>query len=290
MRIANEIDGAAGSCAKNLWRPAKHATSDSPRPTPGRYFYQPLIQFHSGEQLGRGLYGAIIVDEPHPVPTDAELILILSDWRLDASGADRRRFRQSGRRAAAGSLWRRDQRQFEREIPPLTYPPGARLRLRLVNASNARMLDCFSIGAAPTIIARRRSGSATRSNRCAIPSRSDPARVSTCCWTCRRQEGQKIRLILARRNRIARCRGAGVRDQGAARPAPAPPPRAATPIPCCRREIPLQAAKRFEIVIEGGAQKTTPGGIQAEGRRLAPHLENQWPRLERVLTARRCFR
>ena len=93
-------------------------------PDAGLYFYQPLVQFHSGEQLGRGLYGVVIVDEPKPLPADAELILVLSDWWLDAQAqivgdfdnpADALR---QGRYGAVTSV------NSAEKTAPLAYPPS----------------------------------------------------------------------------------------------------------------------------------------------------------------------
>lgn len=51
-------------------------------PDPGTYFYHP----HSGVQLDRGLYGVLIVDDPHePGDYDAEWIVVLDDW-VDGTG------------------------------------------------------------------------------------------------------------------------------------------------------------------------------------------------------------
>ena len=39
------------------------------------------------EQLGRGLYGALIVDETDPPPADRDMLAVIADWRLDDKGA-----------------------------------------------------------------------------------------------------------------------------------------------------------------------------------------------------------
>jgi multicopper oxidase len=49
---------------------------------PGTYWYHP----HVGVQLDRGLYGVVIVDDPHePGRYDVELVVVLDDW-LDGTG------------------------------------------------------------------------------------------------------------------------------------------------------------------------------------------------------------
>jgi FtsP/CotA-like multicopper oxidase with cupredoxin domain len=49
----------------------------SPFPTPGTYFFHP----HAGVQLDRGLYGALIVEDPaEPGRYDREAVVVLDDW------------------------------------------------------------------------------------------------------------------------------------------------------------------------------------------------------------------
>ena len=265
MRIANEIDGAAGLVQKFV-APGETRDIKFTPPDAGLYFYQPLIQFHSGEQLGRGLYGALIVDEPHPIPADAELILILSDWQLDAQAqiisdfdnpADALR---QGRYGAVTSV------NSNAKTPPLIYPPGARLRLRLVNASNARLMGLFFDGAAPTITAvDGQVCDPFEPVRHTIP--MGPGARFDVLLDLPPQEGQKIRLILRGETELPDAVALEFVTQGAARPAhPPPPARAANPL--LPAEIPLQAAKRIELVIEGGAQKTTPAGFKPKGEDL----------------------
>ena len=51
-------------------------------PDPGTYFYHP----HSGVQLDRGLYGALVVEDPaEPGRYDQEWIVVLDDW-VDGTG------------------------------------------------------------------------------------------------------------------------------------------------------------------------------------------------------------
>lgn len=51
-------------------------------PDPGTYWYHP----HVGVQLDRGLYGVVVVEDPHePGAYDAELLVVLDDW-LDGTG------------------------------------------------------------------------------------------------------------------------------------------------------------------------------------------------------------
>ena len=54
-------------------------------PDAGTYWYHPHA--HSAEQVGRGLMGALIIEEPEPPPVDRDVVWVLGDFRLkdDAS-------------------------------------------------------------------------------------------------------------------------------------------------------------------------------------------------------------
>ncbi len=53
-------------------------------PDAGTFWYHSHL--YSSEQLERGLYGALIVEEPAPVAVDRDIVLVLDDWRLTSDG------------------------------------------------------------------------------------------------------------------------------------------------------------------------------------------------------------
>ncbi|OXS82072.1 multicopper oxidase family protein [Kocuria marina] len=53
---------------------------------PGTYWYHPHRHGHVADQLAAGLYGAIVVEDPDPVPVARERVLVVSDLTLDDSG------------------------------------------------------------------------------------------------------------------------------------------------------------------------------------------------------------
>jgi FtsP/CotA-like multicopper oxidase with cupredoxin domain len=81
IALRNDMDGAADLTQKRI------PTGGSFRyeftvPDPGTYWYHP----HVGVQLDRGLYGPLIVDDPHePGGYDVEFVVVLDDW-LDGTG------------------------------------------------------------------------------------------------------------------------------------------------------------------------------------------------------------
>ena len=81
IALRNDMDGVPGVTQKPI-RPASSFTYEFTAPDPGTYFYHP----HAGVQLDRGLYGALLVDDPdEPGGYDAEWIVVLDDW-VDGTG------------------------------------------------------------------------------------------------------------------------------------------------------------------------------------------------------------
>ena len=81
IALRNDMDGVPGITQDPI-RSASSFTYEFTVPDPGTYFYHP----HSGVQLDRGLYGALIVDDPAEVGNyDEEWVVILDDW-LDGTG------------------------------------------------------------------------------------------------------------------------------------------------------------------------------------------------------------
>jgi FtsP/CotA-like multicopper oxidase with cupredoxin domain len=146
LRGDNAMDGAAPLTQQ----PAAPGESFDYRRTlgdPGVFCYRPSVFPQSAELVGRGLKGLLIVDEPKPLESDADLTLLLDDWRLDAKGAfDGAFFRQP----ASGPLL-----TVNGAPAPASYtlPPRARVRLRLANLAIARIMALSFDGVKPYVIA-----------------------------------------------------------------------------------------------------------------------------------------
>ncbi|AXG14415.1 multicopper oxidase family protein [Intrasporangium calvum] len=81
IALANAADGVPGMTQDPI-RPSTTFTYEFVAPDPGTYFYHP----HSGVQLDRGLYAALIVDDPQePGGYDLEYVVVLDDW-VDGTG------------------------------------------------------------------------------------------------------------------------------------------------------------------------------------------------------------
>jgi FtsP/CotA-like multicopper oxidase with cupredoxin domain len=116
----------------------------------GTFWYHPHMR--SFEQVGRGLYGPLIVEEVEPLRADREATWVLDDWRLTPEGEISGDF-GSGHDAVHGGRVG-DTVTINGRIPD-AFPvrKGERLRLRLVNAANARIFALDFAGHAPVVVA-----------------------------------------------------------------------------------------------------------------------------------------
>jgi FtsP/CotA-like multicopper oxidase with cupredoxin domain len=123
----------------------------------GTYWYHPHQR--GFEQVTRGLYGALIVEERNPPVVDEDWAWVIADWRLDPTGALRAEFENRFDMSHAGRIGNTvtingKLAMFRDADPrPLEVKAGTRIRLRLLNASVARSYQLVFDGAAPLIVA-----------------------------------------------------------------------------------------------------------------------------------------
>lgn len=109
-------------------------------PDAGTFLIRPMVLGGgSGEPSGRGLAGLLIVEEREPPPVDADFALLVRDWLLDASGT-LAPFGATGEAALAGRLGNRLAVEGADAPKRIELPPGSRLRLRIANGCNARIM------------------------------------------------------------------------------------------------------------------------------------------------------
>ncbi len=149
LRIPNDMDGVP-----HLTQPPIPAGGgfryEFACPDAGTFWYHPHQR--SDVQVGRGLYGALIVEEETPPDVDRDLTWILDDWRLleDASISDDfgnlRDIAHAGRIGNTVTINGRLRETVE-------VRAGERIRLRLINAANARIMGLVFEGHDPTVVA-----------------------------------------------------------------------------------------------------------------------------------------
>jgi multicopper oxidase len=81
VALRNDMDGVPGMTQEPIGAGGRFQYEFT-APDPGTYFYHP----HSGVQLDRGLYGVLVVDDPHDAGDyDLEWVVVLDDW-VDGTG------------------------------------------------------------------------------------------------------------------------------------------------------------------------------------------------------------
>ncbi len=116
----------------------------------GTFWYHPHER--SFEQVGRGLYGPLIIEEPEPISVDRDVTWVLGDWRLQPDAQLRDDFggffdiSHNGRVGNTVTINGRVPDTF-------AVRSSERIRLRLINAANARIFGLDFRGHRPWIIA-----------------------------------------------------------------------------------------------------------------------------------------
>ena len=143
LRIANALAGIAGLTQAPI-EPGGEAEIRFTPPDAGFNLYLPDAGAATARQLAAGLFGPIVVEEPSPPAVDLEAIVVLADWRLDEAGRLRDDSAPAGALVTAGAA-----------AAPQRFaaPPGARVRLRLANASATRAMTIAVDGVTPLIVA-----------------------------------------------------------------------------------------------------------------------------------------
>lgn len=136
IRIENAMDGVPGLTQK----PVANGDGFTYRftcPDAGTYWYHPHKM--SSEQIARGLYGALIVEERVPLEVDQDHALLFDDWRLTEDGQiHEASFGAMHDRAHAGRYGNTFSLNGTTDHV-LPVRSGDRLRLRFVNVANANV-------------------------------------------------------------------------------------------------------------------------------------------------------
>jgi FtsP/CotA-like multicopper oxidase with cupredoxin domain len=149
LRVPNAMDGVPHLTQPPIG-PGESFVYEFDLPDAGTYWYHPHER--SFEQVGRGLYGPLIVEEREPIQVDRDVTWVLDDWRLlqDAQISDDfGNFMDASHNGRVGNTVTVNGRILE------TFPvrAGERVRLRLINAANARIFGLEFHGHRPRVIA-----------------------------------------------------------------------------------------------------------------------------------------
>jgi FtsP/CotA-like multicopper oxidase with cupredoxin domain len=153
LRHANAMDGVAGLTQAAV-EPGKTFDYRILTKDAGVSLYHPLVVGRTAEQVGRGLAGLLVVEEEGWAPVEADLGVVLDDWRLNTDHQLESGFLAQGDSARLGRLG--NVLTVNGKVGPETFVfrPRARVRLRIGGAMNARVLPMrFEKMARATVLA-----------------------------------------------------------------------------------------------------------------------------------------
>jgi FtsP/CotA-like multicopper oxidase with cupredoxin domain len=149
VRVPNAMDGVPHLTQAPI-APGETFTYEFDLPDAGTYWYHPHER--SFEQVGRGLYGPLIVEEPQPIRVDRDIAWVLDDWRLRPDAEIRDDFGNFMDTSHAGSIG--NTVTINGRVPStFAVRANERIRLRLINAANARIFSLEFQGHRPRVIA-----------------------------------------------------------------------------------------------------------------------------------------
>ncbi len=149
IRLPNAMDGVAGLTQPPI-KPGDSFRYTFTPPDAGTFWYHSHVNAY--EQVGRGLYGPLIIEEAAPPKVDRELTWMIDDWRLLDDASIKNDFSNGHDRSHAGRIGNVPtvNGRFRDVIEVQT---GERIRLRIINASNARNFALTFTDLEPSIIA-----------------------------------------------------------------------------------------------------------------------------------------
>jgi FtsP/CotA-like multicopper oxidase with cupredoxin domain len=149
VRVPNAMDGVPVITQPPI-APGKSFLYEFELPDAGTFFYHPHQR--GFEQMGRGLAGALVVEERSPPDIDRDVLWVLSDWRLAEDAAIRGGFGNFMDVSHAGRIG--NTVTINGQVPEtFGVRAGERIRLRLVATSNARIFALEFRGHKPRVVA-----------------------------------------------------------------------------------------------------------------------------------------
>ncbi|QRM56872.1 multicopper oxidase family protein [Sinorhizobium sp. BG8] len=148
LRIANAMDGVPEMTQPYVY-PGDSFEYRFVPPDAGTFWYHPHC--NTLTQMGHGLTGVIVVENPDDPVFDAEVVLNMRDWRLGSDGQFIAPFKP--RDAARGGTYGTVKTANWLEGPVYDVPAGGLVRLRLAATDVTRIYTIGLEGAAATVIA-----------------------------------------------------------------------------------------------------------------------------------------
>jgi FtsP/CotA-like multicopper oxidase with cupredoxin domain len=149
IRLPNAMDGVPDLTQEAI-SPGGEFLYEFKAMDAGSFWYHPHV--NSTEQQGRGLAGALIVEEKEPIRVDRDVTWVIDDWllqdtaQIDDSFGHPMQMSHGGRRGNTVTVNGRIPDEFR-------VRSGERIRLRLINVANARTFGLDFGDLRPTVIA-----------------------------------------------------------------------------------------------------------------------------------------
>jgi len=152
LRIANAMDGVADLTQKPVL-PGQSFDYRFTPPDSGFYWYRSDVLPFAMEQIDRGLYGPLIIEEQNPPFVDRDITVMLAEWHVD----DKAQILIDRGNAAPGPQGPTSHYVVtvnSKPVPILTtLAPGARVRLRLLSMVQTQLVFFTFSGLRPLVIA-----------------------------------------------------------------------------------------------------------------------------------------
>ncbi len=146
IHLKNAMDGVP-DLTQAAVRPGEAFLYAFDVPYAGTYWYH--AHHRSWEQVARGLYGPLIVEEPDPPAVDRDIVVVLDDWRLDQDGQLHESFGDQHDFSHAGRMGNFARALFSSD----SVRRGDRIRLRMINAATARVFTVKFAGGTGKVVA-----------------------------------------------------------------------------------------------------------------------------------------
>jgi FtsP/CotA-like multicopper oxidase with cupredoxin domain len=256
IRLPNAMDGVPHLTQPPIAARGGRFVYEFDLPDAGTFWYHPHLG--SAEQVARGLYGALIVEERAPPPVDRDLVWVLSDWRLDREARiveDFGNARDASHAGRIGNTVTVNGAIRER----FAVRAGERIRLRLINASAARIYGLDFEGHEPWAIAL--DGHPVEPHRLERVVLG-PGMRADIMLDCTAAPGSRYRVIDSFYRRAYRLLDIEYTPEPALRASAAPLPR----LPMNPIALPDEAkAERHHIVFGGGMMGALPSQREHRG-------------------------
>ena len=148
LRIANKMDGVPFMTQPYVYTGDSFDYAFTP-PDAGTFWYHPHC--NTLTQMGHGMTGVLVVEDPADPTFDAEVVLNLRDWRLGGDGQFIAPFRP--RDAAKTGTYGTVRTANWHQEPQYDAPAGGLIRLRIAVTDVTRIFSLKMEGAEATVIA-----------------------------------------------------------------------------------------------------------------------------------------